>query len=190
SSDAGIAMAELEFDQSGHITRAEKSWKIIAGSIQHVLGYNVELRINLACNSSFSRNGKPTKKLNFSLFDCSKRASNLRSRFSADKGSNYSDITDAPRRIPTRDKYVETGRSQEACCNGKGLLNVIRCKEGNALTVGTTNGVNGSSSSEERISFPNGDHKSSTAECRHSFLKFHCWNTAVFPFRKVNKCHH
>eukprot|EP01018_Ginkgo_biloba_P023966 Gb_40211 [translate_table: standard] len=44
---AGLAIAQLEFWHPDHISRAERSWKSIANSLQHVLGCNVEVRINL-----------------------------------------------------------------------------------------------------------------------------------------------
>ncbi|KAK1295123.1 hypothetical protein QJS10_CPA16g00314 [Acorus calamus] len=47
-----LAIAEIEFCHPDHVSRAEKSWKLIASALQHVLGCNVEIRINLSSTSS------------------------------------------------------------------------------------------------------------------------------------------
>ncbi|KAK1270518.1 hypothetical protein QJS04_geneDACA004221 [Acorus gramineus] len=48
----GLAIAEIEFCHPDHVSRAEKSWKLIASALQHVLGCNVEIRIHLSSASS------------------------------------------------------------------------------------------------------------------------------------------
>ncbi|KAK6123605.1 hypothetical protein DH2020_042658 [Rehmannia glutinosa] len=77
----GTSVAELEFDRPDYVSKAEKSWKVIAGALQHILGYNVELRINLANNDA------KLKKSYFSLFNCSRRV-HLRSQFSAESNAS------------------------------------------------------------------------------------------------------
>ncbi|XP_018471253.1 protein STICHEL-like 2 isoform X2 [Raphanus sativus] len=74
---SGVASAELEFYTRKHVTRAEKSWKMIADSFQSVLGCNVEIRMNLV-TSAFSPPKSSAKAAAASLFfglffSCSRR---------------------------------------------------------------------------------------------------------------------
>lgn len=134
-------MAEVEFDHQDYASKAEKSWKEIAGALQRILGYNVELRINLDTN----KNGK-LKKPCLNLFNCSKRVL-FRSQFSAESASENSDST--PTTMRTRDKYVETcfsdcgSRISCSCCHKKEAFKTIRSSEGNALSI-EENAPNGS----------------------------------------------
>ncbi|KAJ4961802.1 hypothetical protein NE237_021712 [Protea cynaroides] len=65
----GLAIAEVEFYHPDHVSRAEKSWKPIASSFQHVLGCNVEIRVNLVpCPAT---KAAKVKKQSFSLLSCS-----------------------------------------------------------------------------------------------------------------------
>lgn len=47
SAAKGMAIAQLEFSHADHMSRAERSWKHIAKSLQQVLGCNVEVRFCL-----------------------------------------------------------------------------------------------------------------------------------------------
>lgn len=47
SAAKGMAIAQLEFSNADHRSRAERSWKHIAKSLQQVLGCNVEVRFSL-----------------------------------------------------------------------------------------------------------------------------------------------
>lgn len=138
-------MIQLEFDHPDHASKAEKSWKEIAGALQRILGYNVELRITLAHDDS----NKKLKKPCLSLFNCSRRV-HLRSQLSAESGSNASEISSStPTTVRTRDKYVETcssecgSRISCTCCHGKELFKTIRSSDGNALSIeaGAPDGV-------------------------------------------------
>lgn len=142
-------MVELEFDHPDYVSKAEKSWKVIAGALQNLLGYNVELRINLA-RSDLNEHGK-IKKPYFGLFNCSRRVLHRKSQLSAttECASNASENSDStPSTNITRDKYVETcsseggSRFSYTCCHGKVLFKTIRSNGGNALSVGanTPNG--------------------------------------------------
>ncbi|XP_057804166.1 protein STICHEL-like 2 isoform X2 [Salvia miltiorrhiza] len=163
----GIAVTEVAFDHPDHASRAEKSWKEIAGALQHILGYNVELRINSAHDHDSSRDGK-WKKPCLGLFNCSRRVP-FRS------GSN------ADSTVRTRDKYVETcstecsSRISCSCCHRKELFKTIRSSEGNALSIEA------------------GAHQECRTSCKprskeHS--RFHCWRAATFPFRKAWQLRH
>lgn len=129
-------MAELEFDHPDHSSRAEKSWKEIAGVLQHILGYNVELRINLSRDGS-SRKGK-AKKPCLSLLNCSRRVL-FRVKKSGGNGSINSGST--PTTVRTRDRCVETCSSECSsqvscsCCRKKEMVKTIRSSEGNALRI-------------------------------------------------------
>ncbi|KAF8086223.1 hypothetical protein N665_0632s0042 [Sinapis alba] len=71
---SNVAIAELEFYTPQHVTRAEKSWKMIADSFQTVLGYNVEIRMNLVISAcSPPKSAKAAASLFFGLFSCSRR---------------------------------------------------------------------------------------------------------------------
>ncbi|CAH8392689.1 unnamed protein product [Eruca vesicaria subsp. sativa] len=72
---SSVAIAELEFYTPQHVTRAEKSWKMIADSFQSVLGCNVEIRMNLVISEcSPPKSAKAAAANLFSgLFSCSRR---------------------------------------------------------------------------------------------------------------------
>ncbi|KAI3464176.1 hypothetical protein Pfo_020839 [Paulownia fortunei] len=200
----GVAVAELEFDHPDYVSKAEKSWKVIAGALQHMLGYNVELRINLANNAS-NRYGK-FKKPSFSLFSCSRRV-HLRSQFCAECGSNASEYSGyTPTTIITRDRYVETCSSDcgsqilHTCCHGKETVTSIRNSDGNALSIGVRTPYRPLPDSMERKNqlgadplnnkINNGcpdsvDVKPESRYRRREYWKLHCWRTAMFPFRKA-----
>ncbi|KAJ0972811.1 hypothetical protein J5N97_020770 [Dioscorea zingiberensis] len=64
----GVAIAEVEFRHPDHVSRAEKSWKLIASSLQYVIGCNVEIRIQLV--PSFARKYSKVKRPLFNLLNC------------------------------------------------------------------------------------------------------------------------
>ncbi|KAL7138806.1 hypothetical protein ABFS83_09G007200 [Erythranthe nasuta] len=193
--EANIAVAELEFDNPDYVSKAEKSWKLIAGALQCLLGYNVELRINLRYNNdSDKKTGKYLKKSYFGLFNCSRRV-HLRSQFSTTEcTSNASENSSTPTRTATRGKNVETRGSEcgshtpRMCCHGKVMLKTIRSNDGNALSIGAH------SLDENRIDKrgPNSiAHEPEISKpCLKERSKFHCWRSAMFPFRKAWQMRH
>lgn len=133
---SGVAVADLEFDHPDYVSRAEKSWKVIAGVLQRTLGYNVELRINLASNAA------KLKKPSLNLFSCSRRV-HFQSHFCAECGSSASEYsTHTPTVFPTKDKYVQTcsldceSQIFNSCCHGNEVVSSIRNTDGNALSIG------------------------------------------------------
>uniref|UniRef100_M4DRR5 MI domain-containing protein n=1 Tax=Brassica campestris TaxID=3711 RepID=M4DRR5_BRACM len=71
---SSVAIAELEFYTPQHVTRAEKSWKMIADSFQTVLGCNVEIRMNLVISEcSPPKSARAAGRLFSGLFSCSRR---------------------------------------------------------------------------------------------------------------------
>ncbi|GFP88456.1 protein stichel-like 2 [Phtheirospermum japonicum] len=200
---AGTAVAELEFDRPDYVTKAEKSWKVIAGALQHMLGYNVELRINLANNETNKH--EKFKNRYFSLFNCSRRV-HLKSHFSAECKSNASGTSDSTPTTLTKDKYVETCTSEcgshiaHTCCHSKELFKTIRSKDGNALCVGLStpsmarDDKSGAHIWNEQVNKdgPNSIHlkPGSKPSSRKEHSKFRCWKTAMFPFRKAWQLRH
>ncbi|KAH6819955.1 AAA-type ATPase family protein [Perilla frutescens var. hirtella] len=202
----GVAVADLEFDHPDHVSRAEKSWKVIAGVLQRILGYNVELRINLASNAS-NKHAK-LKKPSFNLFSCSRRV-HLRSHFCAECGSSASEYSSyTPTAFQTRDRYVQTCSSDcgsqilHTCCHGNEMVSSIRNSDGNALSIGTKTPYKSLPDSMDRESAFAADSLSNgvtneitNSVCfkpenrsrRREFWKLYCWRTVMFPFRKVKR---
>ncbi|XP_061351266.1 protein STICHEL-like 2 isoform X2 [Gastrolobium bilobum] len=85
-----LAIAELEFHHRHHVSKAENSWKLIASSLQFILGCNIELRINYVPCTSDSK--YRLKMSSFSFFDCSRR---IQQKSSNEQGSEseYGDYT-------------------------------------------------------------------------------------------------
>lgn len=110
----GLAIAELEFSHPNHVSRAEKSWKLIASCLQLVLGCNVEIRINLTSRAPSSTFAKV--KASFSIFSCSRRTQQ-RSHSTIEQGSD-DEISDHTSEKP--------------------MVRALRNSEGNVLSTGTT----------------------------------------------------
>ncbi|KAL0284545.1 UNVERIFIED_CONTAM: protein STICHEL-like 2 [Sesamum calycinum] len=154
----GIAVAELEFDHPDYVSKAEKSWKMIAGALQHMLGHNVELRINLACNAS--NKDVKFKKPYFSLFSCSRRVhlrtirSNNGNALSIGVSTRNDFLQDSTARGDQSGAYPLTEQINKGCPNS--------------------------------VSFK----PESKPGSRKEHWKFHCWRTAMFPFRKAWQLRH
>ncbi|KAL3512642.1 hypothetical protein ACH5RR_025359 [Cinchona calisaya] len=138
----GLAVAELGFYHPKYVSKAEKQWKVIAGALQHALGHNVEIRINLV--NYTEKDHAKVKKKSFSFFGCSRRLHH-RSQSSTECGSDPSDTSDlTSTKTLTRDKYVETGSSESGTQNshagylGKEVVRTIRNTDGNTLSIGLT----------------------------------------------------
>ncbi|GAB2269737.1 hypothetical protein Dimus_004658 [Dionaea muscipula] len=118
--EKGIAVAELEFSRPNYVSKAEKSWKLIASSLQSVLGCNVEIRINLSSNSSLTRLAK-VRQLSFRLFSCSCRMHH----------KSNSLIEDGTSKAVTGDmRPTDTYPSE--------VVSTLRNCDGNVLSTGTT----------------------------------------------------
>ncbi|KAE8733726.1 AAA-type ATPase family protein isoform 2 [Hibiscus syriacus] len=138
----GLAIAELEFGHANHASRAEKSWKHIASSLQFIVGCNVEIRINHSDTGSVSKFAK-VRKLSCSLFSCSHRLypksrSSTKSRSDSEVSKNVYQkpgISDGPIlscysghgfEIPHNDSCVRE------------VVTAFRNSEGNILSSGAT----------------------------------------------------
>ncbi|CAA0820943.1 Protein STICHEL-like 2 [Striga hermonthica] len=191
----GTTVAELEFNHPDYVSKAEKSWKVIASALQLVLGYNVELRINLA-NNGTNKHAAKLKRDYFGLFNCSRKVHLRKSptseecKSSSNNNNNTSENFDQTNTNLTRDKYIETCSSEcesqagkgFPCCHGKELFKTIRGKDGNSLSIGIrTPGKGCPNSVTTEPKSKNG---------RKDYLKFHCWKNAIFPFRKAWQLRH
>ncbi|GMJ13707.1 hypothetical protein like AT4G24790 [Hibiscus trionum] len=138
----GLAIAELEFGHANHVSRAEKSWKHIASSLQLIVGCNVEIRINLSDTGPISKFAK-VRKLSFSLFSCSHRLY-PKSRSSTKSGSDSEASKNAYENSGISDRPILTcylGNGFEKPHNGscgREVITAFRNSEGNILSSGAT----------------------------------------------------
>ncbi|XP_039020178.1 protein STICHEL-like 2 isoform X1 [Hibiscus syriacus] len=139
----GLAIAELEFCHPNHVSRAEKSWKHIASSLQLIVGSNVEIRINLLVPDQLSK-GK-VRKPSFSLFSCSRRL-RLKSSSSTKSGSDseVSQYASEKPMISNRQRPILTCHSDHGfeiprnSSHGLEVVRAFRNSEGNILSTGAT----------------------------------------------------
>lgn len=106
----------MEFRHRRHVYKAEKSWKLIASSLQCILGCNVELRITHVPRTSDSKCAK-LKRSSFSIFSCSRRTQ--QKRLSSNEQKSESDYAD----------YTKS-------CHGTDVVTTLRSSEGNLLRSG------------------------------------------------------
>ncbi|XVE54560.1 hypothetical protein DITRI_Ditri03aG0091300 [Diplodiscus trichospermus] len=138
----GLAIAELEFRHPNHVSRAEKSWKHIASSLQLIMGCNVEIQINLSVTDTLTKCAK-VRKPSFSLFSCSRRL-HLTSRSSAKSGSDSEVSQHASEKPMISDRHVLTYYSDHGfeilhnCSHGREVVRAFKNSEGNILSVGAT----------------------------------------------------
>ncbi|KAK6276005.1 hypothetical protein POUND7_005714 [Theobroma cacao] len=138
----GLAIAELEFHNPNHVSRAEKSWKLIASSLQLVVGCNVEIRINLAVTDPVTKCEK-VRKISFSLFSCSRRLQ-LKSRASTKSGSDSEVSQYASEKPMMSDRPILNYCSDHVferphnCSYGREVVRAFRNSEGNILSTGAT----------------------------------------------------
>lgn len=125
-STACLAIAELEFHHRHHVSKAEKSWKAIASSMQFILGCNIELRITYAPCASDPKYAK--LRSSFSIFGCSRRIRQQKSLSSNERGSE-SDYADNNSENPKKD------RTSTSDC-GMDAATALRSSEGNLLSSG------------------------------------------------------
>ncbi|CAL0306765.1 unnamed protein product [Lupinus luteus] len=101
----GLAVAELEFRHRDFVARAEKSWKLIASSLQFILDCNIELRINYVPCTSESKFAK-FKRSSFKFFNCSRRI--LRKTLSYNEQGSESDYADCTSEKPMMKDQILT----------------------------------------------------------------------------------
>ncbi|KAG9135151.1 hypothetical protein Leryth_023315 [Lithospermum erythrorhizon] len=136
SFNQGIAVADLAFNHPKYVSKAEKSWKLIASALQSSLGCNVEIRIKLV-NFTSSKACTEKKKPYFNLFRCSRRKNHKSdSATECDSRSHYSDITFKGATI--MDSSDHGSQISHTCSNGKTSVKIIRSSDGNGLSIGVT----------------------------------------------------
>ena len=118
----------MEFHHSHHVSKAEKSWKMIASSLQFILGCNVELRITYTPCASDSKYSK-LKRSTFSIFTCSRRNRQQKSASSNEQGSE-SDCADC-----TSENPMMKDKTSTSDC-GMDAVTALRSCEGNLLSSG------------------------------------------------------
>ncbi|RDX78397.1 Protein STICHEL-like 2, partial [Mucuna pruriens] len=126
--DRSLAIAELEFHHRHHVSKAEKSWKVIASSLQFILGCNVELRITYTPCDSDSKYAK--LRSSFSIFSCSRRIRQHKSLSSNEQGSE-SDYADH-----TSENPMMKDRTSTSDCGMDVVVTTLRSCEGNLLSTG------------------------------------------------------
>lgn len=133
-----MAIAELEFYTPQHVTRAEKSWKLIAESFQSVLGCIVEIRMNLVISScSPPKSAKAAASLFFGIFSCSRRM--------------------------LQKSYLSTPRTNSDCASEKhAITNSLRSCQGNVLRAQS---VRSSGNASSRMSSASDQGETKSAMC-------------------------
>ncbi|KDP30993.1 hypothetical protein JCGZ_11369 [Jatropha curcas] len=133
-----LAVAELEFHHPDYASKAEKSWKMIASSLQSILGRNVEIRINLVLCAHESKCTK-LRKLSFRLFSCSRRMYQ-KSQLPMECRSD-SDISEKPIISGTAFLTCPSNCGSQMLHDSYPRMEVVRAlrnSEGNVLSMGTT----------------------------------------------------
>ncbi|KAF5730910.1 protein STICHEL-like 2 [Tripterygium wilfordii] len=135
----GMAVIELEFHHPHYVSRAEKSWKVIASSLQAILGCNVEIRINLSICPDLKCS--KVKKPIFSLLSCSRRMQQ-KLHLSTQHGSE-SDISDYASEKPMiTERHILTcssdvgSQTRHGFCHRMESSKALRNSEGNLLSAG------------------------------------------------------
>ncbi|PON72364.1 DNA polymerase III, subunit gamma/ tau [Parasponia andersonii] len=134
----GLAVAELDFCHPNCISKAEKSQKLIANSLQSILGCNVEIKINLVPCASKSRHAK-VKKPSFRLFSCSRRVPKSQSSTECGSDSDYFEYTSERPMISGRStrRFPDNSGLQipHKCCDRMDRVRTLGNGEGNLLST-------------------------------------------------------
>ena len=105
----GLAIAEIEFFHPDHVSRAEKSWKLIATSLQHVLACDVQLRLKLIPTI---RKIVKVKKPSFSLLSCAGRKQQMSDSTMTDENESE---TSSRRECSTKTHSFHNGQQLLSC---------------------------------------------------------------------------
>uniref|UniRef100_A0A2P2JRX8 Uncharacterized protein MANES_06G113300 n=1 Tax=Rhizophora mucronata TaxID=61149 RepID=A0A2P2JRX8_RHIMU len=140
--DKDFAVAELEFHHPDCASKAEKSWKMIASSLQSILGCNIEVRINLVLCSPMSKCAM-LRKLSFGLFSCSRRMQpKSQSPAECISDSEYSDhVSEKPMIKNQAVSNCPSGcgsHMPHRCYPREESMNSLRDSEGNVLCIKKT----------------------------------------------------
>ncbi|KAK9726712.1 hypothetical protein RND81_05G232400 [Saponaria officinalis] len=152
-----LAVVELVFQHTDYASKAEKSWKLIASSLQSVLGCNVEIRINLAASSA------KAKRMSFGLFSCSRRIHKSQTTESgSDRLSDASNLTSDKAMIGDRnvDTCSSCGSQISHLCSHR-MVSTLRNSDGNALITGKSGASTPHRVSQDGMLSENGQEKES-----------------------------
>ncbi|TKY55291.1 STICHEL 2 protein [Spatholobus suberectus] len=137
----GGAVAELEFHHLDYVSRAEKSWRLIASSLQFILGCNLELRINYVPSCTSDSKYAKLKRSSFNFFNCSRRI-RWKSLSSNDQGSesDYADYTSQKLMMKDQSLICSSGCTSQVppfeSYHGIQVVTTLRSSEGNLLSSG------------------------------------------------------
>ncbi|CAI8583192.1 unnamed protein product [Vicia faba] len=130
-----LAIAELEFGHPRYVSKAEKSWKLIASSLQRILGCNIELRITHVPHTSNS-----PKRLSFNMFSCSRKIQQKSS--SSNEQESEIDSADYTSQKPMTNHTTLSASSDcgsqepplKSSYEGMDVITTLRSCEGNLLS--------------------------------------------------------
>ncbi|XP_043703431.1 protein STICHEL-like 2 isoform X2 [Telopea speciosissima] len=126
----GLAIAEVEFYHPDQVSRAEKSCKLIASSLQHVLGCNVEIRFNLVpCTAT---NTAKMKKQSLCLLYCFRGMQDKSRSSSEDLNDRLDDSDFTPGRVRREEKSIDT------CSDSQSQYSII-CPHSNKAASASRN---------------------------------------------------
>lgn len=139
---SGLAVAELEFCHPDYVSEAGKSWKLIANSLQSILGCNVEVRIHLVRCPSNSKHAKANKP-SCSLFSCSCRMQKSQSTTERGSESDYSEYASekpmiSDKSILPSSAHCGCHQISHDCCGRMEVVRTLRNDEGNAPRTSTS----------------------------------------------------
>ncbi|XP_074575223.1 uncharacterized protein LOC141831690 [Curcuma longa] len=123
----GVTVAEIDFCNPEHVSRAAKSQELIACALQHVLGRNLEIRIKFVPKST--RKVAKTSKSSFGLLSCSGRKKELSLSTISDEGE-----IDTSEKIESSSKIYSSHHSRKfspfvSQSAGDQLANGVEMKE-------------------------------------------------------------
>ncbi|KAL4193480.1 hypothetical protein AMTRI_Chr06g199620 [Amborella trichopoda] len=116
----GLAVAELQFCHPDHVSRAEKSWKSIANSLQNVLGCNVEIRINMVYSPAPTNNVKLQTQPHVLLSQLAGGQAKILSPLVGEKNQSHGDVI-SPEQVERKNSV-----RSPSCGSGCKFFNCIR----------------------------------------------------------------
>ena len=134
----------MEFCHPNCISKAEKSRKLIANSLQSILGCNVKIKINHVPCASKSRHTK-VKKQSFRLFSCCRNVRKSQLSTECESDSDYSEYTSERPMISERSTRPFSDDSglqiPHKCCHRMDIVRTLGNGEGNVLSTGTVSSL-------------------------------------------------
>ncbi|CAI9280477.1 unnamed protein product [Lactuca saligna] len=187
----GMAVVELEFHRLKHVSKAEKSWKLIATALQSALGCNVEIRISHS-DSCHCRNHEKLNKSKFNLFNCSRGNKTSKQNIT---NSSENLTKEASRMIRNSDGNAlsvdfsgqDPVKQQQSCCCFPGIVKhqkKIRSLDTSMASEIDNNNLDLPVSRTcfcKRFTCCNGVER----QKKPKGSKVHCWKAPMFPLKKA-----